>query len=234
MMKRRPPAGSVRRPQIKGVNTRGVFTSTTGRLVQFESQAEWALILHLDRDPTIRDYGTWLETFSVAPPDTPNQPQSYTPQCMVWRHAEPPEIHRVVHHDQWTPGGRALGDPLGPQLCLARGWTYVAHRAEHLTAPTPFANLQALVRYRPHAYHHPDVANYAHMQIPLGETRAFASMVGHIMAALNLPRPTVVAGLCHLVWHGVLGIDMNRLLLLHGDVAPYVVLNRLPHPQASL
>lgn len=232
-MRRRPPVGSVRRPQIKGVNIRGVFTSTTGRLVQFESQAEWALILHLDRDPTIRDYGTWPETFSVALPETPNQSQSYTPQCMVWRHAGPPEIHRVVRHDQWTPSGRAIGDPLGPHLCLARGWTYVTHRAEYLTAPTPFANLQALVRYRPHGYHHPDVTNYATMRLPLGETRAFATIIGDIMAAFDLPRPTIVAALCHLVWHGVLGIDMNRLLLLHGDVAPYVVLCRMPETATS-
>lgn len=226
-MRRNPPHGSVRRPEIKGTNIRGVFTSKTGRSVQFESEPELALILHLDRDPTVREYGTWADTFQVVHSDGRRSAQPYTPQCMVWRHHGAVEIHRIVRPEQWTPGGRARGDEFGPHLCQSRGWTYVMHRAEQLTDPSPFANLQALVRYRPHAYAQSSVTALVPQLIPTDSVRPFDAVVADITARLTLPAAYIRAALCHLIWHGVLWIDMQRLLLIHGDVAPYVVLQRL-------
>lgn len=226
-MRRNPPHGSVRRPEIRGTNTRGVFTSKTGRSVQFESEAEWALLLHLDRDPTVQEYRTWPHTFQVAHPDGQQRPQAYTPQCMVWRHDGGVEIHRIVRPEQWTPGGRVRGDELGPHLCRTRGWTYVPHRAEQLIDPTPFANLQALVRYRPRAYAQPAITPLIPQLIPADSVRPFDAVVADIAATLLLSPSNIHAALCHLIWHDVLWIDMNRLLLIHGAVAPYVMLRRL-------
>ena len=49
-LKRKPPAGNVRRVASIGNNIRGVTANKRGRLVQFESEQERKLILLLERD----------------------------------------------------------------------------------------------------------------------------------------------------------------------------------------
>ncbi len=232
-MRRKPPEGSVRRPQFKGNNLRGAFTSKTGRSVQFESEAEHALILRLDRDPSVREYGTWPETYHIHDPEVPGKPHSYTPQCMVWRYDGAVEIHRVVRLDQWSQTGQALGDVLGPHLSATHGWHYITHRAEELTAETPYANLLALVRYRPTGYAQPPVTYFVQEQLHVGQDYLFHMLVADIVAALDLSPPLVIAALCHLLWHSVLETNLNHLLFLFGTIDSRVLL-RLPSTSPRL
>lgn len=156
----------------------------------------------------------------------PGKVQPYTPQCMVWRYDGAVEIHRVVHADQWTLTGQALGDVLGPHLCTIRGWQYVTHHAEELTAATPYANLLALVRYRPTGYALPEVTHLVQQQLQPDRDHLFHEVVSDLTSSLGLPSPLVIAALCHLVWHGVLWTDLNRLLFLFGTIDTRVLIRR--------
>lgn len=63
-MKRKPPAGNVRRVISLGNNFRGVTTNKRGHLVQFEAEQERKLILLLERDALVVDYVSQPETLT--------------------------------------------------------------------------------------------------------------------------------------------------------------------------
>ena len=65
-LKRTPPPGNVRWVGTTGQNIRGVITNKMERIVQFESWAERSLLLRLDRDPEIIDYGSQPEQFKFV------------------------------------------------------------------------------------------------------------------------------------------------------------------------
>ncbi len=228
MNNRRPPAGSARRFAVKGRNLRAALTNKAGRTVQYESRAEHALILLLDRDPSVGDYGTYA---GHAPPGAVRATAAaYAPQCQVWRVDGRVELHRV------RPGDGAVGPvPGGPEaadrdLCRARGWAFVAHAATTLTAEPAFANLLALYGYRPAAYAHDDVADAARAVLADGGARAIAPLVTDLAARLDLAPGTVAAALGHLLWHGTLALDLDAHLLIAGGAFRPDALVRLPDP----
>lgn len=227
-LKRKPPAGSVRRPQVKGTNLRGVFTNKANHSIGFESEAEHALILRLDRDPQIRDYGTWPSTFLVPSLDAPVKLQAYTPQCMVWRYDDIVEIHHVR---RVVGSSRTKNDELGQHLCETKGWRYVSHQAEALTTGSSFANLLALVRYRPSAYAQPNVTSLVLAHLLPGYQYKFHDVVADIAPQLDLAKPVVLAALCYLLWHGVVYTDLECLLFLHGTIARHIKIGLPPQPQ---
>lgn len=97
-MRKHPPPDNVRRVRAIGKNLRGVVTSKTERLVQFESFAERLLILCLDRDHTVRDYVSQPETFHFH--DSQGKSRRYTPDFMVWRDNGHIEIHEVTRSER--------------------------------------------------------------------------------------------------------------------------------------
>jgi hypothetical protein len=84
------------------------------------------------------------------------------------------------------------------------------------------ANLLALFRYRPSAYAHQDITRIAFERLArCNEERrvSLPALVVSLTTDLDLLKPVVVAGLCHLLWHGKLSADMNRLLFVNGELA---------------
>ena len=106
-LKRKPPEGNVRLVSSNGRNIRGVITNKAGRTVQFESWAERALLLRLDRDPDVTDYCSQPERFAYL--DRDGKSHTYTPDFKVWRRNGEVEIHEVTMSVRQTRPDRLLG-----------------------------------------------------------------------------------------------------------------------------
>lgn len=219
-LNRKPPAGNVRRVSSNGQNIRGVITNKAERIVQFESWAERALLLRLDRDPEVTDYGSQPEKFSYT--DREGRPHTYTPDFQVWRRNGAIEIHEVTQSIRQARPEIRQREAAAQVICRTRGWRYVVHTEHSLPQPTELANLLALFRYRPSAYAHPDITRLARERLAqhnIGQPLLLPALVVSLATDLDLLKPTVVAGLCHLLWHGRLLIDLNQLLFVNGALA---------------
>ena len=216
--KRKPPAGNVRRVRSTGQNIRGVITNKVGRLVQFESWAERALILRLDRDPAVLDYQSQPETFTFR--DEQGRQRSYTPDFMVWRREGAIEIHEVTLSKRRIRPELRGREQAAREICQARGWQYVVHTEHTLPQGSELANLLALAGYRPTVYAHQAVAQRVFEQLEPGRTVAFRMLVKQISQSQTLAEGQVTGALCHLLWHSQLMTDLNQLLFDQGRIVP--------------
>jgi hypothetical protein len=214
--KRKPPAGDVRRVRSHGDNLRGVITNKAGRLVQFESWLERALILRLDRDPAVLDYQSQPETFTFV--DDQGKVHRYTPDFKVWRQSGVIEIHEVTmsHRRQRVEIWRR--EQAARAICRERGWQYVLHTEQSLPQGAEQANLLALAGYRPVVYAHQGVSQAVWEQLVPHRPVALAGLVQHLGRRLYLTEGVVMAALGHLLWHGELLTDFNRLLFDEGTI----------------
>jgi hypothetical protein len=213
-LKRKPPLGNVRQVVSTGQNIRGIITNKAGRLVQFESWAERALLLRLDRDPDITDYGSQPERFQFTAPN--GQLHSYTPDFIVWRSNGQVEIHEVTMTDRHTRPSIAQREAAASEICRVRGWRYIVHTEQSLPQGSELANLLALFRYRPTAYADPAVSRAADEQLAEGGPIALQTLVIQIAQELGIAGPVVVAALGHLLWHGQIDIDLHQFLFAAG------------------
>lgn len=208
-LKRKPPLGNVRRVVSTGQNIRGCLTNKVGRTVQFESWAERALLLRLDRDPEVQDYGSQPETFEYV--DEHGQTRHYTPDFIVWR-SDGVEIHEVTCSERQTRPELQQREIAGTKICAGRGWRYRVYSEQALPQGSELANLLALWRYRPTAYAHSHVAETVQARLTAGQPVTLVALIGELAEALALPVSRVMAALGHLLWHGTLKTDLNRLI----------------------
>jgi hypothetical protein len=145
-LKRKPPEGNVRRVTSIGQNLRGVITNKMGRIVQFESFAERTLLLVLERDRSVIDYGSQPETFEFV--DRYGKARRYTPDFIVWKENGEIEIHEVTRTERRGGTGACEREYAAQKICQARGWRYIVHTEQSLPQQTEVTNLLALVAYR--------------------------------------------------------------------------------------
>jgi hypothetical protein len=214
--KRKPPAGNVRRVRSTGQNIRGVITNKVGRLVQFESWLERALILRLDRDLEVLDYGSQPETFEFT--DEQGQARTYTPDFIVWRRSGTVEIHEVSMTRRRLRPDIRRREEAARQICQTRGWRYVVHTEQSLPQGSELANLLALAGYRPTSYASEAVAQATFEQLEPGQMIALDRLVQQIGSGLNLSLGQVTAALGHMLWHGDLLADFEQLLFDEGAI----------------
>lgn len=229
-LKRRPPAGNSRRVAAIGTNVRGVMTNKAGRAVQFESFLERSLLLRLDRDRTVRDYGSQPEKVPFI--DNEGRRRSYTPDFIVWREDGAVEIHEVTLAGRRVRPALHAREAAAAAVCRERGWQYVVHTEQNLPQAAELANLLALFRYRPSAY-----APQATVQAVLGSlAEAQRATVDEIARRLNrdtaLPSASLLSTIYHLLWHGRVETDLHRLLFVQGAVAPHATLWLAPEENA--
>ena len=217
-LSRKPPAGNVRRVHSTGRSLRGVIVNKVGRLVQFESMQERALLLRLERDPTIRDYGSQPERFHFS--DQDGQPHTYTPDFIVWRESGATEIHEVTLSHRRTQPLIRQREIAAQTICQTRGWTYLVHTEHTLPGPTELANLLALYLYRPTVYANAHVNGLASRRLGKSGPTPLISLAQALAQDLGLPQPQVIASLCHALWHGHLETNLNQLLFRDGQVVP--------------
>ncbi len=219
-LKRKPPAGNVRRVRSTGQNIRGVITNKIGRLVQFESWLERALTLRLDRDPEVLDYGSQPETFEFI--DEQGQARTYTPDFIVWRRSGAVEIHEVTMSRRRLRPDMHRREEAARQICQGRGWRYIVHTEQSLPQGSELANLLALAGYRPTSYANEVVTRTAFEQLEQSQMMALDRLVQQIGPELNLSQGQVTAALCHLLWSGDLLADFEQLLFDEGAIIPGV------------
>lgn len=227
--KRKPPVGNVRRVRSTGQNIRGVITSKTDRLVQFESWAERALILRLDRDPTVLDYQSQPETFIFL--DEQGKQHSYTPDFMVRRRDGTVEIHEVTMSKRRNRPELQRREQAARNICRAREWQYVIQTEHTLPQGCELANLLALAGYRPIIYAQQAVAQAVSEQLSPNVPVRFSMLTKRLHQSLGtsaiskgdpLTEGQVTGSLCHLLWHGRLMTDLDQLLFDQGHILPGV------------
>jgi len=212
--KRKPPPGNVRQVVSTGQNIRGIITNKAGRLVQFESWAERALLLRLERDPDITDYGSQPERFQFIAPN--GQPHSYTPDFIVWRSNGQVEIHEVTMTRRHTRPSIAQREAAAREICRVRSWQYIVHTEQSLPQGSELANLLALFRYRSTAYADLAVSRAAGEQLAAGGPVALQTLVSQIAQELGIAGPVVVAALGHILWHDQIETDLHQLIFVAG------------------
>jgi hypothetical protein len=212
--KRTPPPGNVRCVGTTGQNIRGVITNKTGHIVQFESWAERALLLRLDRAPDISDYGSQPEQFKFV--DSQGKQHSYTPDFIVWRKDGRIEIHEVTISKRRTHADIRQREAAAETICRSREWEYIVHTEHTLPQGSELANLLALFRYRPTAYADQAVSEAVHQRLFQRNPILLNSLVLEIEPALDRPRPVILAALGYLLWHGYLETDLNQLIFMPG------------------
>lgn len=215
--KRRPPPGNVRRPAIRGLNLRGCMTSKTGRRVQFESQAKHILILRLDQDPTVEDYGSLPEEFRYI--DIQGTVRTHVPALKVWRTDGNIEIHDVTSLDQQQNQSQRWREEAMHRICNERGWQYVVHTEQELPNPTESANLIMLFGFRPTMWSNSLIEQRALLTLSNGEPGLLRDLSRQIGEETGIPHSRVVGVLCHLIWHNKIHIDWTKLLFIDAEFA---------------
>jgi len=228
-LNRKPPPGNVRRVGSTGQNIRGVITNKAGRLVQFESWAERSLLLRLDRDPDVTDYGSQPEQFEFIDPH--GQWHTYTPDFIVWRRNGQVEIHEVTLSKRRTHPNIRQREVAAAEICWTRDWWYVVHTEQTLPQGSELANLLALFRYRATAYADQAVTGAVFNRLSQTEPTAMPVLVTQVAHELGLPRPSVVAALSHMLWHGQVSTDLGQLIFSDNGIAPDVLIRPGPEEE---
>lgn len=229
-LKRRPPAGNSRRVAAIGTNMRGVMTNKAGRVVQFESFLERSLLLRLDRDRTVRDYGSQPETFAFI--DEGGKRHSYTPDFIVWREDGAVEIHEVTLASRRVKAALRAREAAAAAICRERGWQYVVHTEQNLPQGAELANLLALFHYRPSAYAPPATVQAVLASLAEEQPATVNEIARRLSRDTALPPTSLLSTIYHLLWHGRLETDLQQLLFVQGAVAAHVTLWQAPEENA--
>jgi TnsA endonuclease-like protein len=132
-LKRKPPAGNVRRVAPIGENLRYAITSKDDETVQCESFQELKLTLLFDRDPTVQVYRSQPERFAFT--DSQGTSHTYVPDFIVWKTTGEVEIHEVTLTSRQEKFSIAEREKAAHGICQQRGWRYVVHRKQRSLKP---------------------------------------------------------------------------------------------------
>jgi len=217
--KRKPPPGNVRRVISLGNNFRGVTTNKRGHLVQFESEQERKLILLLERDPTVTDYISQPETLHFC--DDSGRQRTYTPDFKVWRTDGQIELHEVTIEARRVARESLLQrEAAARAICQQRGWHYIVHTDQTLPCGYEYANLDFLAAFRANTYANAEMTAWWLEQLAGQEQvhpRSVLTRAGSDLAAGSL-----LNGLYHLLWHGIIQMNWHQPFIWRGDFHPAV------------
>jgi len=220
-LKRKPPAGNIRRVAPIGTNLRYAITSKADETVQCESFQERKLTLLFDRDSTVQEYRSQPERFAWT--SSEGNSRTYVPDFIVWKTTGEIEIHEVTLTERQERLSIQEREKAAREICQQRGWRYVVHTEATLPQATEEANLLALYRYRPSIYRNATVTAAIHQRLKGDKRKAVHTLIGELAQELSLPIPTVISALCHLMWHRIIDTDLtSRLLFVNAGLAPYV------------
>jgi hypothetical protein len=215
--KRIPPPGNVRRAISLGNNFRGVTTNKRGHLVQFESEQERKLVLLLERDPLVANYGSQPEVLHFR--DTQGRARTYTPDFKVWRTDGQIELHEVtLESRRVTQESVQQQETAAQAICQQRGWRYIVHTDQTLPSGYEYVNLDWLAGFRAHTYASSEITAWWLDQLA-GQGQV---QPGVMLAQSRLERTVgpLLNGLYHLLWHGVIRMDWHQPFIWRGDFHP--------------
>src|SRR6266702_5394365 len=194
-LKRKPPAGNVRRIAPIGENLRYAITSKANETVQCESFQERKLTLLFDRDPSIQEYRSQPIQFTFT--DAQKKTHTYVPDFMVWKTTGEVEIHEVTLTSRQEKMSIQARERAAREICQMEGWRYVVHTEATLPQATEEANLLALYRYRPTIYANPAVEAAVRDRLGTDGSRGICLLIAEMTQALSLPQPTFISAVCH-------------------------------------
>ncbi len=215
--KRKPPPGNARRVICLGNNIRGVTTNKRNHLVQFESEQEHKLILLLERDPTVADYISQPEVLHFL--DDSGHQRTYTPDFKVWRTDGQIELHEVtVEARRASRESLRQREEAAQAICQQRGWGYFIHTDQTLPSGYEYANLNFLAAFRASIYADAESTTWWLEQVagggPVHPQSVLARMEGELVAG------SLVNGLYHLLWLGIIRMDWHQPLVWQGSFHP--------------
>jgi len=220
-LKRKPPAGNVRRVAPIGENLRYAITSKANETVQCESFQERKLTLLFDRDPAIQKYRSQPKRLVWT--DAEKKTQTYVPDFMVWKTTGEVEIHEVTLTSRQDKASIRAREQAAREICRKEGWSYVVHTEATLPQATEEANLLALYRYQPSIYANPAVTAAVRARLGQEERKGLRMLIEDIAQALSLPQPVVISAVCHLLWHQVIETDLqNTLLFVNAALSAHI------------
>src|SRR5260370_19551529 len=196
-LKRKPPAGNVRRVAPIDNNLRYAITSKADETVQCESFQERKLTLLFDRDPTVQEYRSQPEQFAFT--DSQGKARTYIPDFILWRTTGEVEIHEVTLTSRQDRFSIQEREKAARDICQQRGWRYVVHTEATLPQATEEANLLALYRYRPSIYANAAIAAAIRQRLNADERKAARILIAELAHALSLPPPPAISTLCPLL-----------------------------------
>src|SRR6266480_4989752 len=181
-LKRKPPAGNIRRVAPIGNNLRYAIASKADKTVQCESFQERKLTLLFDRDSTVQDYRSQPERFAFT--DSFGNSRTYVPDFMVWKTTGEIEIHEVTLTERLERVSIQEREQAARKICQQRGWRYIVHTEATLPQATEEANLLALYRYRPSIYANAAVTAAIRQRLNGDERKSVHTLIGELAHAL--------------------------------------------------
>ena len=215
-LKRKPPAGNVRRVAAIDNNGRYAITNKNGETVQCESYTERKLALRLDRDPRVKNYRS--QPLRISYDDSEGNQHTYVPDFQVWRWNGLVEIHEVTLSERRLLPNAQGREKAAREYCDEEGWRYVVHTEDSLPNDTEGANLLALYAYRPSIYARAEVVQAVIEKFGIGQHILLRQLISALSQDLDLPSPTVSTAIYHLMWHGKIATDLRSLIFV--DSAP--------------
>jgi len=216
-LKRKPPPDNARRVQSMGGNLRYTLANKAGRIVQCESFQERKLALLLERDPTVRDYGSQPEQIKWTDPE--NKRHTYIPDFIVWRTDDTIELHEVTLTQRQGDAHNQARQAAAQAICQTRGWTYKVHTEMDLPNEAYTANLFALYAYRSTSYLDATLTEPVVTLINHGVHRV-SDLIPQLHAETHIVTPRIYANLLHLLWQGWIVTDLDHLLFHDGLLRP--------------
>lgn len=217
-MKRKPPEGDVRRVTSMGSNLPGVTTNKNGYTVQFESFAERILLVLFERDKTVLDYRSQPETFEFT--DQSKKIHRYTPDFKVWKADGTIEIHEVTRTERQGQLRISEREAGARKICQERQWKYIVHTEQTLPQTTEATNLLALLRYRLKTYGHNSIIAAVQEYLSQNSVMHLQRCTESFSRRLDMAEPVVFATLCHLLWHGEICTNLQKLLIFDNAFMP--------------
>jgi len=216
-MKRKPPHGNVRRVRYINGNLRFALTNKAGHTVQCESFQERKLALLLERDSSVSDYISQPEVMTFT--DAQGRTKTYTPDFLVKRVGSPDEIHEVTLNDrrERKPNLQER-EAAARQICQSRGMVYKVFTEDVLPDDTETANLLAFYTARTSRCANATISQHVEAILHLHESYPFNALISQLVQETGIVQGNVHLTLKHLIWHGVLQIDWQRLVYLHTSV----------------
>lgn len=219
-LKRTPPEGNARRGRSFGGNNIGNLTNKANRIVQFESLNEYAFILKfLEKNRLVKDYGSQPETFYFIGSD--GKQHHYTPDFIAWMCDSSVWIYEVTilkRRDQETNRNR---EAAARMICPVEGKQFASFDERHIPKGAELANLELQFVYRPSIYSNARVASAVDDYLNHTPKANLRKLIADLFESLNLEQSVVVPALLHMLWHEQLQTDMQKLLFIHSEPAPY-------------
>ena len=181
------------------------------------------MLLLFERDKTVLNYRSQPETFEFT--DKDKKLRRYTPDFKVWRTDGSIEIHEVTRTERQEQLRIIEREAGARKICQDRQWKYIVHTEKTLPQETEATNLLVLLRYRLKSYANSMVIAAVLEHLRQNSTLHLQRYAEYVAHQLDIAEPMVFTTLCHLLWHGEIYADLQKLLIFDSSFAPGAIIS---------